>query len=269
MPRFLQLIQEIPVTLALTGLNLVMFLVVWSHDPLFQHQTLIRFGAHYNPLIWEGQYYRLLTCALLHGGLWHLVLNSLALFSLGELLEHVMGSRYFFLLYLLAVITERLDFAQVIPISAETGDGTDVLVDEVFGRLPEIPPMFPAEYSTDRAERFLVAELIREKLILHTRKELPHSVAVVIEEFDEEERGEKEGHGLIRISAMIVVERSSQKGIVIGKRGSKLKQVGSEAREDIEALLGCKVFLKLWVKVDENWSRNQLRMRELGYEEEY
>ena len=74
---------------------------------------------------------------------------------------------------------------------------------------------------------------------------------------------------MIRISAMIVVERSSQKGIVIGKRGSKLKQVGSEAREDIEALLGCKVFLKLWVKVDENWSRNQLRMRELGYEEEY
>lgn len=173
------------------------------------------------------------------------------------------------LLPIIEKYTERLEFAQVIPISAETGDGTEALVSEIFQQLPEIPPMFPAEYSTDRAERFLVAELIREKLILHTRKELPHSVAVVIEEFDEEERGEREGHGLIRISAMIVVERSSQKGIVIGKRGAMLKQVGSEARADIEALLGCKVFLKLWVKVDENWSRNQMRMRELGYEEEY
>lgn len=163
-------------------------------------------------------------------------------------------------------------FDEVIPISAMTGEGTEILIEQIRQRLPEGPPLFPPEYATDHAERFLVAEMIREKVILHTRQELPHSTAVLVEEFDESERDDdpepESSGGLVRIHATIVVERNSQKGIVIGKRGSMLKEIGSEARHEIESLLGCRVWLKLWVKVEKNWSHNDRALRRLGYQKE-
>ncbi len=168
------------------------------------------------------------------------------------------------LLPLIEAYSQRASFDEVIPISATLGDGLDTLVDEIFKRLPEGPPLFPPEYSTDLAEKFLVAEIVREKVILLTRDEVPHSCAVTIEEFDESSRDE-EGRGLIYIEATIHVERDSQKGILIGKKGSKLKEIGSQARKEIEALLGCRVFLKLRVKVDKNWSQNKYSLHKLGY----
>ncbi len=168
------------------------------------------------------------------------------------------------LLPLIQRYTEGSNFREVIPISASTGENTDQLVRLILQVLPEGVPLFPPEYATDRAERFLVSELIREQLILLTRQELPHSCAVLVEAFDEERRDEQD-RPLVRIEATIIVERDSQKGIVIGKRGEMLKQVGQRAREEIENLLGCHVFLKLWVRVDKNWSRDMSSVRRLGY----
>lgn len=248
------------------------------------------------------------------------------------------------LLPLIAHYSQHLAFEEVIPISASTEEGLEILLNETIKRLPTAPPLFSSDYSTDMAERFLVSEIIREKLILHTRQELPHSTAVIIDSFDESERipgstttatpsgvtslealarelvtppellNEEEQQaaedalqlmtdlqaqesaelhdsihthnlptsspvnptspstaelrpGLVRIDATIVVERSSQKGIVIGKQGSRLKQIGTEARLDIEALLGCRVFLQLWVRVAKNWSQDEKALRKLGYRE--
>jgi GTP-binding protein Era len=173
--------------------------------------------------------------------------------------------------------SEQNDFDAVIPISALNGENTDTLVEEICKRLPEGPPLFPVEYATDHAERFLVAEIVREKVILHTRQALPHSTAVLVESFDESERVDFDEYdedfdanrdgGLVRINATIVVERNSQKGIIIGKRGSMLKDIGSAARVDIENLLGCRVWLKLWVKVEKNWSHHNRTLRRMGYNE--
>lgn len=171
------------------------------------------------------------------------------------------------LLPLMQRYNEGASFKEVIPISAATGENVDQLIQQIIQVLPEGPPLFPPDYATDRAERFLVAELIREQLILLTRQELPHSCAVVVGEFDETRRDEQD-RPLIRIEATIIVERDSQKGIVIGKRGEMLKQVGQRAREEIERLLGCHVFLKLWVRVDKNWSRDFSSVRRLGYGDE-
>lgn len=152
-------------------------------------------------------------------------------------------------------------FEQIIPISALRGDGMDILVNELLKILPEGPRLFPEEMITDLPERFLAAEFIREKVIRLTREEIPYATAVVIEEFKE-----REGKNLIVIKATIQVERDSQKGILIGGKGRMLKEVGRLAREEIEALLGARVFLELWVKVEKNWREDPRALRRLGYE---
>lgn len=151
-------------------------------------------------------------------------------------------------------------FKEIIPISAGSGDGVEHLVSVVTGYLPEGPAMFPDDILTDMPEKFIVAEMIREKVFRLTRDEVPYSTAVVVESFIERE------NGVIAISAAIMLERDTQKGIIIGKRGEMLKKIGSQARQDIERLLDTRVFLELFVKVVENWSERPSKLRELGYE---
>jgi len=150
-------------------------------------------------------------------------------------------------------------FKAVIPVSALRGDGTEALLQELLGLLPEGPRYFPEDIPTDASERFLCAEIIREKVFLQTGQEIPYSAAVLIDSFKEDEE-----KGLITIHATIYVERDSQKGIVIGKGGKKLKSIGTAARIDIETLLAARVLLKLWVKVRRNWSQDERFLRELG-----
>lgn len=151
-------------------------------------------------------------------------------------------------------------FREIVPISAKTGDQVDTLITGMEALLPAGPPFFPPDSITDVSERFIVSELIREKAFRLTGQEIPYSIAVTIDKFSE-----KEKPGLIRIHATIHVERPSQKGIVIGKGASKLKQIGEAARKDIEKLLGTKVFLKLFVRVQKNWSKDTKALRKFGY----
>lgn len=151
-------------------------------------------------------------------------------------------------------------FKKIIPISALTGEGVDTLVKELEQLLPMGPLYFPEEMITDLPERFIVAEIIREKIFDLTSQEIPYSVAVVIEEFNE-----KEETDTVILRATIHVEKASQKGIIIGKKGRLLKEIGTLARMDIENLLGAKVFLELWVKVEKDWSKDIKAMRRLGY----
>lgn len=157
--------------------------------------------------------------------------------------------------------SKAFPFEQMIPVSALLGDGVDVLVKELLKILPEGPRLFPEEMITDLPERFLAAELIREKVFHLTRNEVPYAVAAVVEEF--KERPEK---NLVVIRATIQVERESQKGILIGEKGRRLKEIGRLAREEIEALLGTKVFLELWVKVAKNWRDDPQALRRLGFQ---
>lgn len=150
------------------------------------------------------------------------------------------------------------DFQEIIPISALKSENTSRLMDLVFASLPPGPMYFPEDEVTDQPEKFIVAELIREKILNLTREEVPHSVAVVVEQMQEKKT-------LIKIGAVILVERDSQKGIVIGHQGSVLKEVGRLARQDIENLLGSKVFLELYVKVRKDWRNQQTNLREFGY----
>jgi GTP-binding protein Era len=151
-------------------------------------------------------------------------------------------------------------FERIIPISALQGDGIDTFLQELLQILPEGPRLFPEDMTTDQTERFLVSELIREKVFLLTRQEIPYATAVKVETFKE-----KEERNLIIIQATIHVERESQKGILIGNKGRMLKEIGMLAREEIEKLLGAKVFLELWVKVEKNWREDPHALRELGY----
>lgn len=146
------------------------------------------------------------------------------------------------------------NYAEFVPISALTGENVSELLTEIFRYLPEGRPMFSADQVTDRPERFIVSELIREKVLERTREEIPYATAVVIDRFDESKRE----HNWVRIAATIVVEKPSQKKIVIGKGGEGIKEIGTRARLDIERLLGCRVYLELFVKVVEKW-RNQDR----------
>jgi len=130
-----------------------------------------------------------------------------------------------------------------------TGEGIDVLRDAVVRRLPQGPQYFPPDYITDQPERFLAAELIREKILLETRQEVPHSVAVMVENWEDKTN-------LVRIAAVIYVERPGQKGIIIGAQGAMLKKIGTEARKEIESLLSKKVFLELFVKVQPAWRQS-------------
>jgi GTP-binding protein Era len=150
-------------------------------------------------------------------------------------------------------------FDEIIPVSALRDTGLDVLRGQVWAALPSHPHMFPADQITDQTERFLVAEIIREKLMRRYGDEIPHRTAVVIEAFDE-------GDGVTDIAADIYVERPGQKRIVIGKNGEKLKAVGQDARHDIETLLGARVMLRLWVKVKPGWTNNQGALKRMGYD---
>ncbi|HKZ16142.1 MAG TPA: GTPase Era [Geobacteraceae bacterium] len=152
-------------------------------------------------------------------------------------------------------------FREIIPVSALNGDGVERLVDLVCRYLPEGPRYFPDDILTDLPERFIVAEIIREKVFRMTRDEVPYSVAVMIDSFKERDDG-----SLISISATINVERDSQKGIIIGKKGEMLKKIGTQARKDIEELLGSRVFLELFVKVRRDWSESKHMLKEFGYE---
>jgi GTPase len=150
------------------------------------------------------------------------------------------------------------DFAEIIPLSALTGDGLDRLLSAILARLPEGPPYFPPEQFTDVPERFLAGEIVREKAIHATREELPHALAVLVDSFEETPR-------LVRIRATLYVERDGQKGIVIGKGGERLKQIGTQARLELERILGTKVFLELFVKVQPDWRRNPAIVRMLDW----
>lgn len=157
-------------------------------------------------------------------------------------------------------LAARFDFAEVLPLSATRGENLDRLEQCVTARLPEGPPYFPEEQITDRSERFLAAELIREKLFRRLGQELPYGLTVQIEQF-------KDDDGLLRIHGLVWVERDSQKAIVIGKGGAMLKQIGREARLDMERLFGAKVFLQLWVKVKSGWADDERALRSLGIDE--
>ena len=163
------------------------------------------------------------------------------------------------LLPLIELYSNIYPFAAVVPISALMKRGTDVLLREMLDLLPTGPRFYPEDIPTDATERFIVAEIIREKVFLLTGQEIPYSTAVVVDSFKEDDE-----KPLVAIDATIVVEKSSQKGIVIGKKGVKLQQIGKASRRDIEKLLGQKVFLKLWVKVHKNWTRDMRFIRDLG-----
>ena len=156
--------------------------------------------------------------------------------------------------------------ATVFPISAQQKFGTDQLFAAIREALPECPPFFPQDQLTDKSSRFFVDEMIREKILLNYDKEIPYSVEVEVESFLDEEPDEQHPEGIIRIGAVIFVERDSQKGIIIGKGGKALKRVGTQARKEIEAFFGKPVFLQLFVKVDKDWRSSQTRLRHYGYD---
>ena len=151
-------------------------------------------------------------------------------------------------------------FKSIVPISAKHGDQIDELLAIMEQLLPEGPALFPEDSLTDQPERFIVAEMIREKVFRLTGQEIPYSTAVTIETFSEKKNG-----ALIEINAVIHVERNSQKGMIIGKKGSKLKNIGQDARKEIERMLQTQVFLKLFVRVQKNWSIDTKALRKLGY----
>ncbi|MFS0861598.1 GTPase Era [Fredinandcohnia sp. 179-A 10B2 NHS] len=167
------------------------------------------------------------------------------------------------LLELIEQYKELLPFKEIVPISALQGTNTNRLVEQIKNYLPEGPQYYPADQVTDHPERFIVTELIREKVLHLTREEIPHSIAVVMDSMER-----REGGNTVYVSATIIVERDSQKGIVIGKQGSMLKEVGKRARVDIEALLGSKVFLELWVKVQKDWRNKMSQLRDYGFRED-
>jgi len=150
-------------------------------------------------------------------------------------------------------------FASIVPVSAETGDGVDRLEQVLLDQLPESDPVYPEDFLTDQAERTLVAEIVREKVLHHTRQELPFSTAVGVDQFDETER-----ERMLRLYCTIYVETESQKPIVIGRGGAMIKQIGTEARKELEAFFGTKVFLDLRVKVDADWRDNDRTLDALG-----
>lgn len=166
------------------------------------------------------------------------------------------------LLPIIKKYNELYPFAEIIPVSALHGNNVTTMLDQIVKYLSPGPQYYPADQVTDHPEQFVCAELIREKILHLTREEIPHSIAVGIEDMRVQE------NGVVHISAVIYVERDSQKGIIIGKNGSLLKQVGAGARKDIEALLGSKTFLELWVKVKKDWRNQERVLRDLGFNHE-
>jgi GTP-binding protein Era len=164
------------------------------------------------------------------------------------------------LLPLISQFSLLASFAEIVPVSALKGENLNRLEELIIRYLPEGPPFFPAEQITDQPERLLSAEFIREKIFQQTHQEIPYAVAVSVDEFQEEKE-----QGLVVIHATIFVEKESQKGILIGKGGATLKRIGESARREIEALVGCKVYLRLWVKVKKAWRKDQEALKQLGY----
>lgn len=158
--------------------------------------------------------------------------------------------------------SKQMDFAEIVPLSATEGNNFERLMETLVAQMPEGPQYFPEDQVTDHPERFIVSELIREKVLFFTRDEVPHSVAVTIESMKRNENNK------IEIQATIIVERDSQKGIIIGKGGKMLKLIGTKARLDIENLLGSKVYLELWVKVQKDWRDKKTHLTDFGYREE-
>jgi GTP-binding protein Era len=158
-------------------------------------------------------------------------------------------------------LQQKMVFAGIVPISALKNEGVEVLQKTVLDLLPESPPFFPEEQITDRSERFFAAELIREKLIRNLGQEIPHRLTVEIESFKEEQN-------MYRINAIIWVEKPGQKGIIIGKNGSRLKIIGETARKDMEKAFEHKVFLQMWVKVKKGWSNDERALQSLGFKDE-
>lgn len=152
------------------------------------------------------------------------------------------------------------EFAEIVPISAQNGSNIERLIELVRQNLPEGVSYFPDDILTDLPEKFIVAELIREKVFRLTTEEIPYGTAVVVDSFQERE------NGVVAITATIMVERDSHKGIIIGKQGGMLKKIGQQSRADIERLLGTRVFLELFVQVQERWTERTAMLRELGYE---
>lgn len=167
------------------------------------------------------------------------------------------------LLPMIQQYNDLFPFAATVPISALEGNNVDNLLQLLKDQLPEGPQFYPADQITDHPERFIVSELIREKVLHLTREEIPHSIAVVIDKMER-----KQEKDLIDVIATIIVERDSQKGIVIGKQGSMLKEVGKRSRVDIENLLGSKVYLELWVKVQKDWRNRSSTLRDFGFSDD-
>lgn len=160
----------------------------------------------------------------------------------------------------LAALAEKADFVEVIPLSARRGTNVDALEDALLKLMPESPQLFPDEQITDRSERFRAAELVREQLMRALGEELPYATTVEIEALESSEK-------LVKVAAVIWVERPGQKAIVIGKNGQQIKRIGQEARQEMERLFGRQVYLQLWTKVREGWSDDRRALRSLGYEE--
>jgi GTP-binding protein Era len=163
------------------------------------------------------------------------------------------------LLPLIAAYQQRFPFTEYVPISALKGVNLDELLRTIVKYLPEGPRYFPSDQLTDQPERFLIAELIREQIFTQTEQEVPYQTAVMVEQLEDTDSG------VLRVDATIYVERDSQKGIIIGKKGSRLKQIGQAARQEIERLLNTRVYLALWVKVRRDWSENEQLIRDMGY----
>jgi GTPase len=162
------------------------------------------------------------------------------------------------LLPLMQACSKEMPFAEIIPISALSGDGVELALDRFIAYLPEGEPYFPKDQITDQPERVLAGEIIREKVMTNTKQEVPHAVAVRVEAFEE-------GQRLIRIRASIFVEREGQKGILIGQGGERLKAIGTSARRELEHILGVKVFLELRVKVERDWRQNARIVQQLDW----
>ena len=176
-----------------------------------------------------------------------LVLNKIDLVTPEVLLERVESYK------------DALDFAGVFPISVLQGNNVNELMEALINALPEGPQYYPADQITDHPEYFVVSELIREKILQLTQEEIPHSVAVTVDKMQKDEFDK------VHVYANIIVERKSQKGIIIGKGGRLLKEIGTRARHDIEQLLGNKVYLELWVKVEKDWRKRKSNLQEYGY----
>lgn len=177
-----------------------------------------------------------------------LVINKIDTVSKADILTYI------------AAYKDILDFAEIIPVSALKGENTEELIQNMFRYLPEGPQFYDEDTITDQPERQIVAEMVREKALRNLSEEIPHGIAVAIDRMRERPQGD-----LIDIDATIVCERDSHKGIIIGKKGAMLKKIGSQARQDIENLLDCKVNLKLWVKVKKDWRDSDFLIKNFGY----